>query len=316
MINYSIVTIIATESRSINFYDALYIQNKMENKNSPINVVFFEEKEKIPPDICSHDKNTIYEKKYGDNYSINTILLDPKDSTTYCISVCMNRQIFVHFIELVKNSFVSENYKYIIVCRPSLVAPLMNDIVNLGFVFMGHKDREAIRMSTDHILNKVNNSCDLNFQKKEPKQIKIIEEYRTVFSVEMDFMCPFTLFGFHILEKNVKEYETYTEISNIKNEFAMFGPYISLTPGDYRVGWLVSSENAYRNNAILFDVSINFSTVNSIKSTISGTAPQWIWLDFHVNDGNNENIEFRINPKTRDTSRLHKIALRSRARVH
>ncbi|WP_133251161.1 hypothetical protein [Novacetimonas pomaceti] len=316
MIKHPTVTIILTEWRKINFYDAMCIYDEMSNKNSPINVVFFEKDENHSLRIPITDKNIVSDKKYGDEYSRNTILLDSENEITYCISVCANRQIFRHFIDLVKNSLVSENYRYIVVCRPFLIASLMPDIAHLGFIFMGSHNMEHIRQSASHILHMVNNDYRPNSQEKDQKNIKIIEEDRVVFSTELDFVSPFTLFGFTMKEGHVKEYEKYAEISNVENQFAMYGPYISLQPGPYKVGWLVSSDNTCENNSILFDVVANLSVANSVASIITGDSPQWIWLDFQVDDGNSNNVEFRIMPQTCNTFRVHKIALRSRTRVH
>mgnify|MGYP003362839838 CR=1 FL=1 len=317
MVKCPVTTVIVTEENGLNFYDALCIFQNTSNKKSDFNVVFFEKDEKYQCAVPGKEDYTVVaDKRYGDNFSRNSILLHKKDETTYCISFCADKEIFRHFTNLVKSSSISENYRYIIVCRPFLVASLMHDIENLGFVFLPTRNRDLVKCSTDYILHKVNNNNEPNFLEKPPKQIRIIEENRVVFSTELDFVCPFTLFGFQMLEGHVREYAEYAEISGVKNKFVMYGPYISLPPGDYRVGFQISSAHNYRKPSVLFDVVVNLKMENSVTSVISGNAPQWVWLEFHVGEENNNNIEFRIKPQTRDTFQVHKIAVRSHTRVN
>lgn len=280
------------------------------------------------------DKHVLWAKSDYDDGSIAAVLVDDTGGPTIVLVLAESTSVVNDVIELIPRLLISD-IRYVVACRPYLAPLMIEQSSRLAFLHLPFVSEQALASSTSFALNRIQIEEDtpsaaaravgsrairdgtaltLGERSKEQSGIEkaLAEELLKSSSrlVKLQFLPAFSARGFSE-NKEYVEQRADCLVMSPREGHALWGPYVKLPRGDYRVGWLLSADQDGKS-IINIDVAIDLTQVADDRVIVETNDPEWSWIEFTVDEQNeNSPVEFRISDVSGDACRLHEITVRS-----
>lgn len=333
-----ILTLAVGETTGLDANTLLVSIARSKGRNTPLQVVFLgADVRSSPLDFLDsmESGHILWEKSDYDDGSVAAVVSDEASGSTIVLIVAESPSVVNDVVQLLPRLLISDA-RYVVACRPYLAPVMIGVASRLAFLHLPFINDQAVASSTSFALSRiqfeedsprlkgrgvesraVRDSMTVTLAEPSKKQSEVekalAEELLKSASrlVKLRFLPPFAARGFNHNTDGAMQRSNCLVLLP-KPGHALWGPYMKLPQGDYRAGWLLSTENGDAKSSVSVDVAIDLIQVVERTVLIETNEPEWVWVDFAIDEENQDSpVEFRLAEIEGDACTLHEIVVRS-----
>lgn len=333
--NFNFLTLVVADVENFDL-DGLYSLCDAAPKSTASINILYAGTDELKRRKATNQPNLIFlEENYKfQDGSAKAVVFDPQTGLTTYLCIAESSDVIHQLAGGSRSSYTK--VRYCVACRPFLSPVLIEDTVRLGYLHLPAYDAAGIASTTTHALSRMQRQesnalprpsrpasarrlrrkalVDLRERTPSLAQVERMIAEEIVRSSDglsrVRMSAPFLLRGFQFAV-DVTETNECVTVAKAAGHHAIYGPYMSLAAGNYKISFLMDTLCHEQNCQVIADVSVLGKALTSETFQVLATkvVSEWFHFEFELIEDADHSLEFRLILAEGNDLRIHGIDL-------